>query len=200
MDYAAQELLHKILEFLRMTPERAEWSFEVQRENPPRLVRLRQIDALFSAFGCAGAGLSDVGARIEAFSAGRFVPQRRLEDYAGLLAEIEATIGRSKRPPAKCPIRLDDLRVQFADLLQLRLKLDAVVEHHAGLLEVGYSHYYSFVVTNGVSGLLSERIEELDRVLTRFIDPAGRSFSEEDLRARFGFPSENLNDIDFDWL
>ena len=61
MDYTAQELLHLILDFHRMTPERAEWSLEAQRENPPRLVRLKQIDALWRAFLGEGAGAEAVG-------------------------------------------------------------------------------------------------------------------------------------------
>lgn len=200
MDYTARELLHKILEFHRMAPERAEWSMEAQRDNPPRLVRLKQIEALLASFGCGGTDLPDVGARIEAFLAGRFVMARRLEEYVGLLAEIEAATSKRVRRAPDYPFQLDDLRAHFAYLVRLRLKLEAVAKHNEGVLEVGYTRWYPVLVAEAVAKQLAEPIAELDRVLALFIDPAGRSFAEEDLVARFGFPIENLTDIDFDWL
>lgn len=200
MDYTARELLHLILEFHRMAPERTEWSLEAQRDNPPRLVRLKQIEALLVAFGCGGTDLPDVGARIDAFLAGRFVLLRRLEDYARVLVEIERTTARRVRRAPDCPFQLDDLLAHFVYLLRLRLKLEAVAKHNEGVLEVGYTRWYPVLVAEAVAKQLAEPIAELDRVLALFIDPAGRSFAEADLVARFGFPTENLTDIDFEWL
>jgi len=200
MDYTAQELLHLILEFRRMTPERAAWSLEAQRDNPPRLVRLRQIAALWRAFLGEGDGAEDVGARLGNFLEGSFVLRRRLEDFAGILVEIDAAMSKRARHVPKRPLELEDLCANFTSLLQLRLKLDEVAKHNDGVLEVGYTRCYPVLLAQSVAQEIAAPIEELDRVLALFIAPADRCFAEEDLVARFGFPTENLADIDFDWL
>ena len=200
MDYTAHELLHKILEFHRMTPERAEWSLEAQRENPPRLVRLRQIAALLRAFLGEGDGATDVGARIGSFLEGSFVLRRRLEDFAGILAEIDVTMATRARHVPKRPLELEDLHANFTILVQLRLKLEEAVKHNDGVLEVGYTRCYPVLLAQSVARELATPIEELDRVLALFIAPADRCFSEADLIARFGFPTEDLGEIDYAWF
>jgi len=48
--YTAVDLLDKVIDFTNRSPDSAEWSFEIQQDNPPRLVRLQQIQALMEAF------------------------------------------------------------------------------------------------------------------------------------------------------
>ena len=48
--YTALDLLNKVIDFTNRSPYSEEWSFEKQKENPPRFVRLQQIQALMEAF------------------------------------------------------------------------------------------------------------------------------------------------------
>ena len=48
--YTALDLLDKVIDFTNMTSDSTEWTFEKQQYNPPRLVRLQQIQALMEAF------------------------------------------------------------------------------------------------------------------------------------------------------
>ena len=50
LPYTAHDLLYKVIDFTNMTPDSNEWSFEKQKENPPRFVRLKQIQALIGGF------------------------------------------------------------------------------------------------------------------------------------------------------
>jgi len=43
-------LVNKICEFIYLTPKENDWSFEAQIDNPPRLIRLKQIDCLIGLF------------------------------------------------------------------------------------------------------------------------------------------------------
>ena len=48
--YTALDLLDKVIDFTNRSSDSTEWSFEKQQDNPPRLVRLQQIQALMEAF------------------------------------------------------------------------------------------------------------------------------------------------------
>ncbi|HZK97877.1 MAG TPA: hypothetical protein VFC67_26985 [Prolixibacteraceae bacterium] len=41
--YTSLDLLEKVTEFSNMTPDRSEWSLDQQKDNIPRLIRLKQI-------------------------------------------------------------------------------------------------------------------------------------------------------------
>ena len=48
--YIALDLLDKVIEFTNRSPDSAEWSFQKQKGNSPRFVRLEQIWAMMCAF------------------------------------------------------------------------------------------------------------------------------------------------------
>ena len=51
---------------------------------------------------------------------------------------------------------------------------------------------------NAVAGALRAKVADVDRWLALLIDPAGRSFEERELRARFGYPAGDLLATDAD--
>ncbi|HEY3372248.1 MAG TPA: hypothetical protein VGK10_15440 [Prolixibacteraceae bacterium] len=48
--FSALNLLDTVIEFTGMTPDSKEWTFERQKENAPRLVRLEQIRTMMDTF------------------------------------------------------------------------------------------------------------------------------------------------------
>jgi hypothetical protein len=53
--YKGLDLLAKVLEFNAMTPNKEHWNEGALKNNPPRLIRLKQIQSLAQAFLIKGA-------------------------------------------------------------------------------------------------------------------------------------------------
>ena len=49
--YSALDLLRQYLELCRYTPDHRDWNERALEKNPPRLIRLQRLKALFHAFG-----------------------------------------------------------------------------------------------------------------------------------------------------
>ena len=120
----ARDLLHGFLELRRLTPDMGEWSEECLASNPPRLVRLRRLIALFRAFGIDWDPSS--------FSEGKFI-QPESRRYAALLervaAEMPAAVAHGLGPKGH------QLPEFFAILLRYGDTLEAALSFSGGVLE-----------------------------------------------------------------
>lgn len=84
--WTAVMFLRATAEFVQMTPEREGWSEEGLRDNPPRLARLRRLQALARAF--------DIQPGFEALLDGSFLSARPEEEYAALKVSIDEQVQR----------------------------------------------------------------------------------------------------------
>src|SRR5215217_7544444 len=95
--YKGLDLLEKIFEFTAMTPDANQWSVSSLKANPPRQIRLRQIQALINAFFGQETKANFIDKTIALFQgdknsltissilSGDFIKSRSIEDYAELL-------------------------------------------------------------------------------------------------------------------
>ncbi|MGZ3834290.1 MAG: hypothetical protein ACXVB0_12255, partial [Mucilaginibacter sp.] len=59
---------------------------------------------------------------------------------------------------------------------------------------------FSIFLTNSISNNLIGKYDELDKALELFINPKSLIFTEEELIAKFNFPTEDLSSIDADFM
>ena len=200
-NYTSLDLLEKVFEFSNMTPDRSEWSLDQQKDNIPRLIRLKQINSLLLAFLGIEALTNKNQKNIEHFLSGEFILKRKIADYRQLIAKMEKTISQSSFKSArKQEISLSNLKTNFTDLVEYRFKLNRLLNHNSGLMEISYPYCFSYLVTDSISNSISPVGPEIDGLLAIFIDPQKRSYSEKELISSFDFPTENLSDIDDDWM
>lgn len=199
--YTAFDLLDKVIDFTNMAPNSAEWSFEKQRENPPRLVRLQQIQALMEAFVPGLKPNEDIGRRIGGFYSGDFIIHKPMEKYASLLEEIEKTILGSKFHNAKnSEISAFALKMNYRELLSYYLKLKAIMIFNSKYLDISYPYMFPYIVTEDIFDAISSKVPPIIHLLTTFIDPETQRYREDELIYQYNYPTEDLFDVDLDWM
>lgn len=199
--HTALTLLEKVIEFTGMTNDSSEWTFEEQRGNPPRLVRLQQIHSLMKAFVPELMSTKDIQWSIKNFYTGNFITHRSVEDYSELIVIIDKTIEESRfRGARKEKLDVYDLRSNYCDLMDYYLKLKSLLNHNHSLMEISYSDMFSYIITDSISGSIYSETETISKLLREFIDPGGHSFTEEELIEQFRYPVVDLQDMDLDWM
>ena len=199
--FTALDLLEKVIDFTNMTSDSVEWSFEKQQKNPPRLVRLQQIQALMEAFVPSLKPNEDIGQSIKGFYSGNFIIHQPLEKYASLVGEMEKTIVGSKFSNArKKEISATHLQRNYRDLMDYYLKINALLNHNKKYLEISYPYLFPYIVTDGISTSISSNALIISTLLASFIDPKRQSFTEDEMIKQFFYPEEDLLDLDLDWM
>jgi hypothetical protein len=199
--YAAVDLLDKIIEFTNMTRDPEEWSFEMQKSNEPRFVRLEQIKALMNAFVPELLYSKGIRENIESFYSGEFIQNRQIEDYGKLLDNMDKAISKSNfdvDPNQK--IDLYDLQNNYRNLLSYYLKLNSLINHNKGMMEISYPYFFTYLITNSISDSISSRAGKMKTILSSFIDPFKRSFTLDKLIKQYNYPNIDLLDLDLDWM
>jgi hypothetical protein len=118
----ARSLLHGFLDLRGLTPELGDWTEERLSGNPPRLFRLRQLVALFCAFGLSWDPPS--------FVEGIFIDPDQPR-YAGLLPKLAAELSAGSAPW----VRSYQLPEFFAILYRYRERVEKVLSFSSGVLE-----------------------------------------------------------------
>jgi hypothetical protein len=77
--------------------------------------------------------------------------------------------------------------------------LREIIGFNSGWLETSatFSLFHIFL-TNAISSNLNNKYSDLDHVLELFINPSGKYFSENELIEKFGFPTDDLYQIEMD--
>ena len=197
----ALDLLNKVIEFTSMTKDSAEWSFEKQKDNPPRLVRLQQIQALMEAFVPCLAPATDIVRSIKDFYSGDFIIHQPIAKYASLVEDIEKTIAGSKfRNARKKEISTIHMQSNYRDLLDYYIKLKGLLNHNNKYLEISYPYLFPYIVTEDISASIASTVDPISHLLAAFIDPGKQSFTKEELTSKYHYPTEDLLDLNLDWM
>ena len=198
-NYTALDLLNKVIDFTNRSSDSAEWSFEKQKDNPPRLVRLQQIKALMEAFVSGLKPIVDIGRSIKDFYSGDFIIHQPIAKYASLIEDIEKTIAGSKHSNArKREISAIHLQNNYRELLDYYLKLKGLLNHNNKYLEISYPYLFPYVVTEEISASIASKVIKISHLLATFIDPEKQSYMEEELIIQYHYPTEDLLDLDLD--
>ncbi|MDD3816034.1 MAG: hypothetical protein PHZ02_15470 [Desulfocapsaceae bacterium] len=94
-----------------------------------------------------------------------------------------------------------DLKFCFDQLLSYREQIEQILCFGSGAYHIGfllgqgtYQKIWQF------SGMIKERIVDIDKLLVAFISPGGKSFSVEDLIRDYDFPDVDIHEIDMEHL
>ena len=185
----AHDLLIRFLELQSMTQNYDDWTEESLSDNPPRLIRLRQLTAMFQAFGIPWDPRS--------FIRGTFI-QPDLYPYHPLLSRlsIELQEGITNRDWT------DHTRLRrfFEILFRYRIHVESVLSYPDGFLMASGLMRVCYDKICELSGIFENSIDTIDDILTAVISPTMAAFPVGQMVRDYGYPEDDLEDIDTDWI
>lgn len=206
--YNGLSLLNKILEFIAMTPNADEWNYKALNYNKPRQVRLQQIHSLLKAFSLivdksmfqktTNYFNPDLKPEIQSILNGDFIQHRKIEEFSEL-TDFAKRFLQGHNHNFDSPIRLHELAFIYPKMIDYKIKLREIIDFNSGWIEASSAFsIFHILLTNSISSNLNDKHQDLDHVLELFINPKKHFFTEKELVEKFGYPTEDLYDIDMD--
>lgn len=180
----ACNLLHCYLEFQILVPEIEDWVEGHLIDNPPRLYRLKQLNAMLRAFE-----IDD----LYSFKEGRFIEHENSHKYA----QAHTLVSDGKISSTNS----NDLTQCFLTLMQYRQEVENVLCFGSGAYHINpelLSNTYRKIWQ--LSWQIKENIVGIDTIIATIINPEEKSFSVEILVRDYGFPDVDITQLDLDWL
>ena len=207
----AIELLDKVLEFVEMTPDINQWSIKKLNGNPPRQIRLRQIESLLTAFfegqspkipNSIGHDFINDEHPINWFLSGKFIELKPPSEFLTTTRPIEKLFKKHQLDYDESnSIQAEDIRLVFSQLVSYKSKLRTVLNSNSGCLEASSTGpQFSLLLTNAISKSIQNKFKDLDTVLESIINPIQLWFSRDELVNHFNYPVEELFDADLEFL
>ncbi|WP_445452932.1 hypothetical protein [Flavobacterium sp. 25HG05S-40] len=203
--YNGIDLLEKILEFIEMVPDYKQTTLNSINENKPRLIRLKRIESLVSAFFPENQSESLKSKLKEMFSSkkidldfilsGDFIEKRDVQEYLELINQVKYEIQNF----GSDEIDIADLKNVFIAFVEYKKCIRKILGFNSGWLSVSRkTSMFTIRVTDSISSNLAGKYDKIDEALEILINPKRKSFTEIELISKFNFPKENLEEIDSD--
>ncbi|KAB2890958.1 MAG: hypothetical protein F9K32_06390 [Desulfobulbaceae bacterium] len=181
---SSKDLLNCYLEFVVLVRESQAWQEEQLADNPPRLYRLKQLNAILRAF--------DINDLVE-FRNGDFIEKDAHDRYEEVISLI--SLGSA------CVSIRDDLQACFCSLLQYREEIEKGLWFGSGYYHIGskilnttYNHIWQSIAEIRAS------LSSIDQIIIGFISPDKKRIPIEHLVCDFNFPDVDIASIDMEWL
>jgi hypothetical protein len=201
--YSGIDLLNKVIDFTELTPEKSNWNLNALTNNPPRYIRLKEIEALLSAFSELSNELVDdqYALTINNFLTGEFIKQRKIEEYSETIEFIQKYLAsHGKISGENSEIQIGELAFIFPFLVNYKRQTKKLYDHNSGWLAGGQTVRFMVLLTNNITSCLNDKLRELDKTLELFINPKGFTFSESLLIEKYNYPSDDLKEIELDYI
>lgn len=211
--YKGIDLLDKIFEFIAMIPNSNEWNLNALKSNPPRHIRLQQIESLIIAFfeqeqntnlldKAKALFTAKKDLTIQNILAGDFIKERTTSDYNELITLIKNVVSEKEGTIVEeREVHIIKLLMPYQQLIKYKRQLIELLSFNSGWLESSsVTSRFSIYMTNSISSNLVDKFSDLDKVLELFINPKQLVFSEDELIMKYKFPKENLSDVDMDFM
>lgn len=179
----ARSLLLEFLNLRSMSPKLREWTEEQFANNPPRLFRLRQLVALFRAFGIPWNPTS--------FVQGKFI-EPDLPRYAALLSKLTAEMPHGSAHWTHS----HQLPQFFSILLDFRKRVENVLDFSSGVQEASGLYLHAHRKAGELNSVIQDNIAIIEGTLVELISPEAAAFSIEQLTRDFEYPDVDLFEID----
>lgn len=195
----ALSLIEKVIEFESMTPDPQKWVITKLEDNPPRQIRLKQIAVLLQLFLPEIYSEENLNLSIAKMTSGEFIYSREMNEYSKVFSQMDKLINSSSDFPSKYrEWEPGSLQYNFNRLFGLKRKIANLRSFNSGIMEISYPYYYAYLLSEKIIKSLNYRL--LDNFLKSVIDPKGEKYSFNQLVRYFGYPAEDLFDIDTDWM
>ena len=184
----AHDLMIRFLELRLMTPNYDDWTEELLSDNPPRLIRLRQLVAMFQAFVIPWGPRS--------FVHGMFI-QPDTHRYDSLLSKLSAELLEGI---TDCDWT-DHTRVQrfFEVLFDYRIRVESVLSYSGNILTASGLFKLALDKICELSRIIENNIVNIDDIMAAMISPEMTTFSIEQMVRDYGYPDVDVYEIDADW-
>ena len=196
---SAITLLDVLIEFEEMTYETEEWSFEAQKNNPPRLIRLQQIDVMLKKFIPDLSESFSIKKKMVCVLQGTFIDERKNELYTNVFGQMDDLLIRhkSKRHSYFQWITYH-LKSNYLWILEYKRAIRKMKNYTWGNLEISYPYMYSNLLIASISKQIDS--SEVDQFLASVIDPFNQVFTKSSLIKKDGYPSADINEVDKEWV
>jgi hypothetical protein len=178
----AHNLLQAFLDLHGLAPDLLDWTEEKLAYNPPRLIRLKRLKAMFLAFGMEWDPV--------AFTEGKCVDTVLAVDSIKNQAKAELGV-------PELDVGAHHLRFFFGVLYRHRKCVAAVLR--SGMDEAGGLFLLACKKIFDVQEAIQAKITPIDDLLIEMIDTLKRAFTTDQLIRDYGYPSDDLHQIDCDW-
>ena len=196
---SAKTLLDTILEFVEMTPELDDWGFEQQKENPPRLIRLQQIDVLLKLLIPEFPDEYTIKKKILFIYQGEFIKCRAKERYQIVFDEMDEILGSHKIKKHKdFEWNIFYLKHNYCEAFEFKKDIRQMKKYNKGILEIGYAYASANLLIDSIASTINT--DPADHFLTSIIDPLKQTFLKADLVKNHGYPHADITEIDNEWV
>ncbi len=179
-----------------MTPDKEAWNYEALQSNPPRYIRLQQIEALMKAFFAD----DPKEITIQSFLSGEFIKDRDIEQYENTIEYVKESLEIYQSSFPTREIRLPGLAFVFHVLVDYKRLVRNLVTFNSRWLEASMSvAHFSIYLTESISENLRGKYDDLDTTLELFINPKLCTFTIEELIEKYGYPKDDLDSIDIEF-
>jgi hypothetical protein len=210
--YTAKDLLDATLEFVSLVPDSSSWKESSLKENPPLLLRFRQIQSLIKAFFSRKAPSNFMQKAKALFSAehtidiqsllsGAFIRYRDPEVYSSAVDFIKTAVKEKEGAvDMEAPISMDKLTLAYQYLMNYKRNLSALLLFNTDPLKEGSitSRFIDYI-TSSITKNIQGKYGQLDEALDLLISPHRDSFTEEQLQAEYNYPREDLHEVEADF-
>lgn len=154
--------------------------------NQPRLLRLRQLVAMFNAFGLPW--------NPQLFTEGKFIDPEHTR-YRDMLSKIAEEMPEMSREGA------DNYQLPnfFKILFDYRTRVDDVLSFPGCVMEVSGLYLYGYHKAAELNKIIHDNVNIIEDVLVTLISPEAVTFTVEQLVRDYSYPDVDLREIDMDW-
>jgi hypothetical protein len=189
------ELIKAHLALLSAAPQRYEWFEDAFIENPVRAHLLQRLQALAKAVGVDPKLFAEPQLRFYSF-----YQSRPAGWAAGLVAEIESFVSKEVEGwgvgdrAGWDRVEERDLETVFVELLRFIETLDQLRRFNGHWFMSGSAGaQFSIRKTKSIiASVDQDAADQMMQLLGRFLDPAGHTFTQDELVTQFGYPTEDL--------
>jgi hypothetical protein len=210
--FTAIDLLDKTIEFTALVPDASLWKESSLKDNPPCLLRFRQIQSLIKAFFSREAPAnfmqkakalftSEPSVTIASLLSGTFIANRNLDEYNSTIEFIKATVKEKEAAvDMQVPISLDKLILVYQYLISYKRNLSALLLFNTDPLKEGsIASRFTDYITSSITEQLRGKYDHLDKALELLINPHQDTFTEEQLRSEYHYPTQDLHEVEADF-
>ncbi len=191
-------LIEKVIDFVLLTPNPSDWTFEKQNNNPPRLIRLHQIDFLSNLFFSSNEFSDNVKSNVKSIISGEFIMKRQIDIYRNTLLKMDEVI-KKKYPGDKRNIwTIDEIQYNYFRLFEYKLELTKLKKFNSGIIEISYPYLYSVTVANKISEKINSK--SIDLFLGEIINPENKIYQKDKLNEKNKVLNVDLDEVDFEWM
>lgn len=193
----AKDLLQKLLDY------HYQWGLLAKIDSRPAKIRKQQIDSLQRAFGLISKGANPgdqaLPESIDYLLTGKFLLERPREKN-GEIADRMATTLRLAYPQTSFErTNESDITWLFNDLMNFRTEVYKIA-YIGGVDESSPGLLYSQYLQRNLQEVIRKNLDEIDETLWIILDPEKRVLDKKVLVDNYGYPDEDLDEIDLEWL